>query len=664
MSFPGSGEGWRRVAPWVVVGLWSGCASRCGEPGPPELPDDLAAGAKVDVWRSMIDDRYARRSPSDGGGKARILQGPQGPVVAGSQSAWVFEYEVGEQGVAVGGAVYFQAPAFWGWSPPQTWEIDLPGYTEVHTEAAGVELSVEVAAEGLLRVDIGGRALVAGERLEVGYGIGGPGVTVDRYADRVERFWFAVDGDGDGIRGLVADPPTAEVVAGPAVGLMLTLPTAARPGAPARLTVAALDGYGNAGATLDGAVRLYAPPELGLPETITLGPAGTWSTVVPAVPAGMYQVGAEAGRVTGISDPMLVHADTPALIWADLQVHTSMSDGSGALDDVYAYARDVAGLDAVAITDHDHWGMRFLDDDPAMWEEAKAAAERWYAPGAFVTFPAYEWTSWLYGHRHVLYVGPPGPVFSSVAAETMDPSRLWRALRPFDAITIAHHSAGGPVPVDWRPLSPPGVEPVTEVVSVHGSSESEDTPLRIYGFVPGNTVRDALAASHRFGFIGSTDGHDGHPGLAHLQAAQGGVAGIFTEDRSREGVAAALRARRVYATSGPRLLLRARVDGVEMGGELVPTGAASELEVRVVAGDAVERIDVIRGMDVVEQRFVGLPVTKQMFTLPPLQAGEWVYARVLLGEGGVAWSSPVFVVAQPAAAGTDGAAAVPRQNAP
>jgi len=34
-----------------------------------------------------------------------------------------------------------------------------------------------------------------------------------------------------------------------------------------------------------------------------------------------------------------------------------LSDGTGTPEDYFAYARDVAALDVIALTDHDHWGQ-------------------------------------------------------------------------------------------------------------------------------------------------------------------------------------------------------------------------------------------------------------------------------------------------------------------
>ena len=124
-------------------------------------------------------------------------------------------------------------------------------------------------------------------------------------------------------------------------------------------------------------------------------------------------------------------------------------------------------------------------------------------------------------------------------------------------MTFAHHSAGGPIATNWAYPPDPVLEPLTEVVSVHGSSEAADSPDLIYSPVPGNFVRDVLDRGFELGFVGSGDSHDGHPGLSQIASGTGGLAAILSEDLTREGVLEALRARRTYATNGPRILLHA-----------------------------------------------------------------------------------------------------------
>jgi hypothetical protein len=306
--------------------------------------------------------------------------------------------------------------------------------------------------------------------------------------------------------------------------------------------------------------------------------------------------------------------------------------------------------------------MQFLDASPAMWKRIRDNVERFHSPGRFVTLLGYEWTSWLHGHRHVLYFEDEGEVFSTLDSRYETPDQLWAALRGKPALTFAHHSAGGPIATNWNYPPDPELEPVTEIVSVHGSSEFPDAPQPIYNPVPGNFVRDTLNAGYRFGFIGSGDSHDGHPGQAHLGSpGSGGLAAIWSEELSRMGILEALRARRVYATNGARIFLQVSIDGAPMGSTIAgasddadPPPPPSMLKVRVVAESAIERVDLIRtdrtAKFVLEEgtEVAGLVAADgdRELTLersiPPLLAGEYHYVRVVQRDGGAAWSSPIF----------------------
>jgi hypothetical protein len=413
-----------------------------------------------------------------------------------------------------------------------------------------------------------------------------------------------------------------------------------------RLVLAALDSQGNAGAVLREEVELHSQVPLGLPERVVLPEGGTLSLEVTVSGEGVYRV--LAATSTGLvaeSNPLVVREGIPRVLWGDLHGHTQLSDGTGTPEDYFAYARDVAALDVIALTDHDHWGLRFLDDNPGLFRTIEEAAMRFDEPGRFVALVGFEWTSWLYGHRHVLYFEGEARILSSLDPRYESPALLWKALEGSSALTVAHHSAGGPVSTDWEFAPPPDLEPVTEVVSVHGSSEASDTPGRIYNPVEGNYVRDALGRGYRFGFIGSGDSHDGHPGLVHLAGPSGGLAAIFAEEKTRASVLDALKGRRTYATNGPRLWLRTWLDDREMGTDL-PAGERTQHSLRLVvaAEAAVERVDVVRSGDVVAV-VPGLDRRElsETLALEALRPGEYVYVRVVQKNGGAAWSSPVYV---------------------
>ncbi|MDX1383318.1 MAG: CehA/McbA family metallohydrolase [Thermoanaerobaculia bacterium] len=623
-------------------------ATACAEPAPtPSLP---VPEGRSDLVELLREDLAVPHHPADGGGRAWIARQRPERLVVGDRARFDLFYEVGPRGIAEGGSVYLQISPFWGWSSPQVSDPAAPGYTTVTTDAAGVELEPAVLDRQLLGIAVRGRSLTAGERVRIIYGDSGAGARVDRFAERETRLWIAVDGDGDGRRRILSASPTVDIGPGPAAQLSARLPSAARPGETVALTLAVLDSYGNAGVAIDATFEVDSGDGLAAPERIELaaGDGGLARVEIEVVGEGVHRLRiAGAKGLEAVTNPMMVTAESPRILWADLHGHSHVSDGTGTPADYFRYARDVAGLDVVALTDHDHWGMEPLATDAETWQEIVDQVAAFHDPGRFVTLLGYEWTNWEWGHRHVLYFADRGEVLSAIDERYATPTRLWEALRGRQALTFAHHSAGGPIATNWNVPPDPELEPVTEIVSVHGSSEAADSPLPIYAPVPGNTVRDVLEAGIRLGLIGSGDSHDGHPGLAHLASPSGGVAAILSEDLSREGVLEALRARRVYATNGPRIVLRLAVEGRRMGSSQ-PAGGDRSLIGLVVTEGPLDRVDVVRNggrLDSLDGE--GRTFFSFRHTLDGTRPGDWAYVRAVQTDGGAAWSSPFFFADEP-----------------
>lgn len=622
----------------------------------PEPEISFSRDAKPETVSMLREDLEAERHPADGGGRGWIVD-PAPPVTVrvGSRERFEIVYEAGPLGVAEGGAVYLQTSPFWGWDTPQVEYPESPGYTEVSTDAEGIELRPATVGLQLLAIKVAGRKLEEGERIRIVFGAGPAGARVDRYAEHRSPIWIGVDGDGDGVRSLIPDPPSVDAVAAEPTRLVLSLPSTARPGDKVRLTVSLVDALGNAGFPFEGEVVLARRSEdLELPERLVFEAEHRGARTVEAAVtnAGVFRVlasttvaNASERSLLAESNPMVVREGIPRVLWGDLHGHSQLSDGTGTPEDYYAYARDVAALDVAALTDHDHWGMRFLDKNPEGWDEIREASRRFNEPGRFVALAGYEWTSWVQGHRHVLYFNDEGKILSSMDPRYETPRSLWDALADSNAVSVAHHSAGGPVSTNWDFVPDSGIEPVIEIVSVHGSSEADDSPGPIYDAVDGNFVRDGLAKGLQFGFIGSGDGHDGHPGLAHLGSPNGGLAAIFSEEVSREGVLEALRSRRVYATNGPRIWLRLWLDDNPMGSVLASVSSEiQQLKFAAATTAPVERIDFIRSGEVVETLpGEGARELSDERSIPRLQPGDYIYIRILQEDGGTAWSSPIFM---------------------
>lgn len=651
----------------LLLALLQACG---GEDAPRPAPDTATAQpeasaaregpptARWDTVDAIRESLAAHHGPADGGGRAWLVREPGQPpyAVSARPDRFTLVYEAGPQGVATGGMVFLQISPFWDWSTPQVEDPDARGYTEVRASDPAIELVARTLDQQLLGIEISGRPLLAGDRLTIVYGAGLAGAMPDRYAERDSPFWFAVDGDGDGTRKVLVDSPSIDVRPGPPAGLLFYLPTVARPGESFRVTLAFIDAWRNTGVAAEGEVELVDLPEgIELPAKVRFEPeqAGRRTLSGVARKPGVYRLRARVGEDVVESNPMLVSADGPRVYWGDLHGHSNFSDGTGVPEDYFVYARDVSALDVAALTDHDHWGMLPLYSHPQLWQEIERQTKSFHEPGRFVTLLGYEWTSWIYGHRHVLYFQDSGPVFPWSDPATESPTQLWSALAAAGgtALTFAHHSAGDPIPTDWSIPPDPRFEPVTEIVSIHGASEAADAPDVVAHPVPGNFVRDALDRGYRLGFIGSGDRHDGHPGAYQVNPQMGGLAAILSESLTREGVLEALRARRVYASNGPRMLLRTALGPHRMGESVSVAkdgrdGRLSDrLFVQVVAETALERVDLVRSGQLLDSAPIDgereAVLDREIEDLAP---GEYLYVRAIQQDGGAVWSSPIFVV--------------------
>lgn len=618
-----------------MIGLaWLGCGGTPPPPvaPPPEPPEPPAhPGARPETDAELRADRDAPRHPGDGGG--RLVDAPRpAPVPVGAPIALEVTWEAGPEGVALGGTVQLVVSGFWGWSPPQAEDPGGPGYTEIEGPE-GVLLSPR-SGSGTLFATVGGRPLAAGDRVRFRYGVGGT-ARADRFAETAPAAYVGVDADGDGVRALVPGEVVVTTVPGPCEGLVVTAPSAVHPGDPLPLRIAAVDAAGNGPCPVDDEVELAFPPFVTGPPTVRLR-GGLARVSLRAARDGIGAVMVRRGDRIAKSNPVVSRDGAEPVLWADLQIHTARSDGTGDPTAVLAYARDVAGLDVAALTDHDHWGFRPLDRDAAARQGLRDAVAGARGPG-FVPLLGMEWTSWIWGHRHVLFFGPDEPWPSSLDDATDTPAELFAALRGRDVVAIPHHVAGGPVALDWSTGLDP-LEPVVEIASVHGQSADPELPNPVWDPVPGAFAEEHLRDDATFGIVGGTDGHDGHPGLSHLAGGGCGLTALPGADPTPAGVAAALRTRRTYATNGPRTVLRFDVDGTPMGGHR-PAGDATAT-VRVIAPAPIAAVELWSRHGLVGSRPGDGEILHATFplSLPP---GDLVYVRVIQADGGLAWTSPV-----------------------
>ena len=588
-------------------------------------------------------------SPSDGCGTAVVE--PSGKFRVGSAGTWGITFTAGEKGIAEGGGIVLLVSPFWKWSHPQISRPSLPGYVTAKVTKGRATLDLLDAGYYAILVRIKSGRLQKGDTVVIMYGdtSGGknPGAAarIDRYSERETAFHIKVDGDGDGYFKEIAHSPTIDVVAGPPAKLLVIARSTVAMGEKGDVALSVLDVYNNRVESYTGSLTLSSdPPGLQLPPNCRIesgGGGATWITF-KAQSCGIFKVEA-VDKETGlkaISNPIEVvpRPGKLRLYWADLHGHSNFSDGTGLPEDYYKYGKDVTRLDALALTDHDAWGVRPLDENPEMWKEIKRVTNSFYKPGSFVTFIGYEWTNWNYGHIHVLFKGPEGRLISSRPEKSDTPPELWSLLPEGQAITIPHHPGGGPVHIDWNYYNPE-FEPLVEICSVHGISERYGGPLSIYHAIEGAFVQDALKRSYRLGFVGGGDSHTGHPGIPYVDAPVFGMSGVYASELTREGIWEALRSRRTYATTGDRIILRFDINGSPMGEEIersVPLRITAE----TVPCAPVKSFELVRNNRVIhrvksarlEHSYAG-----------KISSGDYFYVRLTQENGHSAMSSPIWI---------------------
>jgi hypothetical protein len=100
--------------------------------------------------------------------------------------------------------------------------------------------------------------------------------------------------------------------------------------------------------------------------------------------------------------------------------------------------------------------------------------------------------------------------------------------------------------------------PAVEIYSAWGSSSGSSS--------------SSLALGHRVGVVAGSDGHKGRPGASYPGASQfgayGGLTGIIADELTPDAIFDAIRARRCYATTGQRIVLRVQANSAPMGSEI------------------------------------------------------------------------------------------------
>jgi len=577
-----------------------------------------------------------------------VRMDPAGPIVAGALGTYTFTFRVGRLGIDNGGTVKIAVRLASDWGRPQLDDPAGEGYTTVRTTGPA-RLRAFYDLRGSVRpfnhalvIEVSDEALGEGDEISIVWGDasrGGPGCRAQTFVDPAFEFRTLVDCFGTQQFRRLSSSPVVEVVAAPPERLVVVAPSTATAGDEVSGILRAEDHFGNA------VPECPAPPALVVRPCSTAadGEAGGQRAVAPARarlvrgPGGVVQWSgvrlAEAGtfcvaavtpdgRETAVSNPIHVIAE-PApwqLYWGDTQGQSGATVGTGDLDSFFRHARDTAALDFIV-----HSGNDF-QITAAQYAATRAAVKQYHQPGRFVTFLSYEWSgnTPAGGDYNIIYLNDDdAPLHRSTQWQIPDGhddgtdrypvSALWNTLRGRPVLAIPH-VGGRYANADFYD---PELCPVLEIASVHG---------RFDWF-----VEEAIARGLRVGVVGATDDHSGRPGTSPPTAQpdfghHGGLAAVYASAKTREALFEALRARRCYGTTGPRILLWTEMDGWPMGAVCEVAGAP-RLRVHAAGTAPLEWIEVLRGTSVVHRRVLRPPAVAAARRLRVAWSGARVKGR-------------------------------------
>ena len=330
-----------------------------------------------------------------------------------------------------------------------------------------------------------------------------------------------------------------------------------------------------------------------------------------------------------------------------LHSHTNLSDGTGTPNDAYAWARDNAKADYLAITDHSNWleGDKDLINETitdvslstsAEWKQLHQVADTFNKDGEFVAIAAYEmtWSGSTGGWGHINTYNTPW--FASRSNSKMDLKSYYAKLAQSPQ-SISQLNHPGTTFGDFSDFGyyTPEADNVVNLIEV-GNGEGA---VRSSGYWPSyNSYTRALDKGWH---VAPTNNQDNHKGNWVNSNTARTV--IVAPNLTRESLYEAMSNRRVYATEDENLSIDYTVNNQPMGSIL---SSPSTLNAKINISDP-DSTDVIGKVSVIVDG--GVVLATKTFTTNSAQwevafdtSYSYYYIKVDQGDKDIAVSAPIW----------------------
>lgn len=346
------------------------------------------------------------------------------------------------------------------------------------------------------------------------------------------------------------------------------------------------------------------------------------------------------------------------IYFGEMHGHTDLSDAAPDIDTYFRVARDLAGLDFCAISDHDHGGIFSDELWGEKWDLTRRKVKEYAQQGKFLPILAYERDSYPWYDNLVIYFNsydqniPLGSIPGEITK-----AELNELLKREDLLVIPHTTSFLHSGCDFERISDELMTPLIEVYSRWGTDEYFGNPNPVRIECRGGFWQDALQKGAKMGCVCGSDDHQKMPGMMMRQEDHPnliypfpGLTAILAEDLTLESIFSALKARRCYGFMGGRIWIDFRINGHYMGEEffLSPDGERF-VYFSVEADCPIQCVTVVKNNENY-MRFQGVPnhnksnkLEDSFIDYNAATECDFYYLRIELTDGRFAWTSPIWL---------------------
>ncbi|MBD3214766.1 MAG: DUF3604 domain-containing protein [Candidatus Lokiarchaeota archaeon] len=401
--------------------------------------------------------------------------------------------------------------------------------------------------------------------------------------------------------------------------------------------------------------------------------------------SGVYYLEVLYNKISYISNPILSKSDQDfnlKLYWGYIHGHTNKSDG---MRTVYEYFENLikSGLDFGTSTEHD----RLYETSNEDFEEIKLLIEKYNNRNDFASLFGYEYGTWYtgYGDICIYHYSYKIPIFRSEINKYNSTPKLIKNLLPYEnkVLMIGHHTALRPGYRNWEYFEE-SLEKLVEIYSTWGNQEyaySEGNPIppryKFFGYgryarkrgailgKKGCYVADALQRGYKLGFVAGGDDHVGVFPSGNVDLDNGiypsGIMAIWANELNREDLWAALKNRKCFGTTGPRVILKFSVNNSFMG-DIVPLDDNKELKreriikLKIISPLKIKKIEIIRNNTIFCRKIfksnsleLKLSDREDFEDICVDHSGKkekflFYYPRIFMADANMAWASPIWII--------------------